>query len=912
MATVDAAIVGREEELDRVSRFVLDTDRLPAVLVLEGEAGIGKTTLWQAGLEAAEAEGHRVLRCTPSQAEAHLAFAAVADLLARVDDDTLAALPNVQRRALMGAVLLRSDDESVDRRAIATAFLGVLRELAASGPLLVAVDDAQWLDAESALLLSFAARRLTSEVIGFVLSQRSAAATKELDLGASVQRIAVEPLSLGAVHRLLRGRLGAPVPRPLLRRIHEISGGNPFFALELASAVNRGSASTELTLPTSLERLVQARLRVLPQPTREALAELSALPDLATAEPDPNLVTPAVDAGILRQGTGGLEFVHPLLRAAAYAHLTPGRRRGLHRRLADATTDVEERAQHLALAADEPDEGVAAMIEKGAERAKRRGAPAVAAELLDHAIRLTEDEQLGVRRTLRAATMKVESGDLDGARAALETLLADLTEGPVRAEALALLADDIGVGVDHGVELATEGLRQSGIGDALRARLLLALSDNVFLQNDLTRSAEHAAEALTAAESSGDDSVLARATSWNGQLAALTGGCEPGPLFARASRIERRLAEVDPWRAAGHWHGVSLMWADRVDEGRRLLAEQYERAAALGNEFARSGLCFHLTQLECRAGDFARAGQYAREGHNLATLIGDAQLGGILLYARTLVAAHMGDTSARSLAEEALASTADAGDEFFAIHERVVLGFLEASLGDYVAAHEYLGGLAELLDKMGLREPGVFPFHGDEIEALVALGELEAAAELIASVESQGRDLSRPRLLALAWRGRGMLEAARGEAAKAADAFARALAEHERLELPLERGRTLIAYGVALRRGRQKRSARTTLEEAAAIFEALGAQAWLERARNELARVSGRAPSRGELTPTERRVAQLAAAGKANKEIAAELYVTVRTVETHLTKIYEKLAIRSRGGLARRLPEAVRDEERSP
>jgi DNA-binding CsgD family transcriptional regulator/exonuclease VII small subunit len=230
-----------------------------------------------------------------------------------------------------------------------------------------------------------------------------------------------------------------------------------------------------------------------------------------------------------------------------------------------------------------------------------------------------------------------------------------------------------------------------------------------------------------------------------------------------------------------------------------------------------------------------------------------------------------------------------------------VLGFLEASLANYVAVRQHLDGLPRLLEEMGVQEPGIFPFHGDAVEAAVALGDLDTAERLIEGLETQGRELDRPRMRALAWRGRGMLQAAAGEAAQAAESFVRALAEHEQVELPLEHANTLLAQGVAFRRARQKRSARTALEEAVAIFDGLGARLWAERGRSELARIGGRAPSRGVLTPTERRVAELAATGKPNKEIAAQLHVTVRTVETHLTKIYEKLGIRARGELARRL-----------
>jgi DNA-binding CsgD family transcriptional regulator len=895
---VTAQPVGREDELAQVVAFVGDVGG-PGALVLEGEAGIGKTTLWREGVAAAERAGHAVLRASPSEAETDLAFAAAADLLMPVADEALEELPDVQRRALAGALLLETDDIGSDRRVVATAFLGALRGVAAARAVLVALDDAQWLDAESALLLSFTARRLSTERIRFLLTRRVGDPGAAVDLGQTVQRLRVEPLSLGALHRLLHERLGRPLPRPVLRRIHEVSGGNPFFALELARASRDTSDPAELEVPTTLEPLVHARLRRLPHPTREALAELAAGKEADPADPD---IAPAVDAGVLRPERGGLTFAHPLLRAAAYEQLPLARRRQLHRRLADAAADAEQRAHHLARAVAEPEEQAAAHLAAGAEQARRRGAPAVAAELLERAARVSQDDERRVRRLLRAALFKGEAGDTDGERASLERLASDLPPGRLRAEALAALADDAAADVARGIALAEEGLREPELDAATRARLLLARSDNVFLRNDLRGSVENAAEALELAERADDDELLARALSWNGQLASLTARGDAAALFERARDVELRLAGVDPWRAAAHWQGTSLMWADRVCEGRPLLVEQYERAVALGNEQARSGLCFHLAQLECRAGDFALADRYAREGYELATLGGSEQVIGILLNACALAAAHRGDAAeARRFADDAVAVTAGAGDVFFAIHHRVVLGFVATSLADYAEARRQLAGLPELTKEVGVGEPGIFPYQGDAIEAAVALADEDEAGRLLEAAETQGRALERPRLLALAWRGRGMLAAAHGEADQAAAAFARALAEHEHVDLPLERARTVLAQGIALRRARQKRSAREAIEEAKAAFESLGARLWAERAAGELDRVGGRPPSGGKLTPTERRVAELAGAGKSNKEIAAELYVTVRTVETHLTNVYEKLGAHSRAELSRRL-----------
>ena len=248
--TVAETIIGREEELERIIRCL---GSLPCVVLLEGEPGIGKTTLWRAASDA-RARELLVLRATPSEAESQLAFSAAADLLAPVaDDEALEDLPVVQRRALDAAVLLESHG-TADRRVVATAFLGLLRRLAARNPLLLAVDDLQWVDADSALLLGFAARRLGSEPIGFLLVRRSEGAEPQLELGESVQRVEITPLSLGALGRVIHRRTGAPLSRPLLRRIHEISGGNPFFALELASVADDVASHTTSRCPRASRR----------------------------------------------------------------------------------------------------------------------------------------------------------------------------------------------------------------------------------------------------------------------------------------------------------------------------------------------------------------------------------------------------------------------------------------------------------------------------------------------------------------------------------------------------------------------------------------------------------------------------------------------------------------------------------
>jgi DNA-binding CsgD family transcriptional regulator len=904
MVAVPAEVVGREEELEVIEAFLVAIGALPATLVLEGEAGIGKTTLFRHAITRAERHGYRALSCAPAEAESPLSFAAVADLLRPVADETLSGLPEVQKQALAGAVFLEEEGRA-NRHAVAAAFLGALRLLAVDSPLLLAVDDLQWLDSESSLLLTFATRRLHKEPIALLAAARPGAWGRLFGNGVDVRHLQLEPLSLGALQRLFRTRHGLALPRPLLRELHTVSGGNPFFALELVRALPADRAPTlgdlEATLPETVEQLVTDRLRRLPSRTRSVLAELAAGGDSIPLDVENSHLDPGLAEEVVVIRAGRVEFAHPLLRAAAYAQLSPSRRRAVHARISRLARDPVGRARHLALATEAPDEARASRVEQGAWEARRRGGPAVAAELFEEARRLSVSDESRWARTLAAATSKAEAGDLEGARAGLETLLEELPQGLLRARVLAALADDIGVEIGRAAAFCAEGLAQPGVGEGTQARLLLALSDTVFLQNDMPASRVHARRALALAVQAGDKELEARAASWLGQLASFGGDDACWALFERAHLIEEALPAVDPWRSAGHWRGVSLMWADHVDEARPFLREQLARAIELGNEWAQSGLLFHLVQLECRAGDLARAARDAAAGLELADLLGASQNRALILNARALVAAHLGRADeARPLAEAALEATARAGDVFFPIHHRVVLGFLECSLGDHAAAHAWLEGLEEQLEAMGVRDPGVFPFQGDELEALVMLGHHETAEAVVERVARRGRELDRPRALAIAWRARGMIAGARGDAEGVEEAFGHALAEHDRFAVPLERARTLLAQGIAFRRAKRKRPARESLEASLDIFERLGAQLWSARAREELKRIGGRAPASGALTPSEERIALLVAEGRSNKEVAAALFVTVRTVEGSLTKIYAKLGVRSRAELARR------------
>jgi predicted ATPase len=395
-------VVGREAEVAVLAGFLAAGVSEPRALVLDGEAGIGKTTLFEEAVAGARERGIAVFACRPAGAETSFSFAALADLLRPVLPEGLRRLPLPQRRALSAALLLEDVQGSAPEvRAIAFAVLRLLEECG-GGPVLVAVDDVQWLDAASASVLAFALRRLEATPAAILVARRSSgdeAAPLGLDRafpGERLRRLRLGPLSVGATHRLLRGRLGVSFPRPTLIQLHETSGGNPFYALELGRAIGqagaRGSARGRLSVPTSLAGLVSARLAALPEDVREVLEPVALL-----SEPTVTIIEMVATDGatvlrrlraaeaatVLQLDEERVRFSHPLLAARVEAELEPRRRRLLHRRLAQLVADPEQRARHLALGANGPRANVASELEAASAIAASRGASRAAAELAE-------------------------------------------------------------------------------------------------------------------------------------------------------------------------------------------------------------------------------------------------------------------------------------------------------------------------------------------------------------------------------------------------------------------------------------------------------------------------------------------------------------------------------------------------
>ncbi len=918
-------VIGREAELAILDRFLDSIPAGPSALLLFGEPGIGKTTVWREGVASAAQRGYRTLSCGPVEAETRLSYAALGDLLEPVLEETLPALPEPQRQALEVALLRApSSGARANQRAVFLAVLGCLRSVASSTPVVVAIDDIQWMDLPSVRVLQFVVRRLKEEAVGLMAAVRGTDPDDDpLGVTASLpqenmHRVHVGPLSVEAIERVLRVRVGDEFEPTTLLRFHETSGGNPFFAQEIGRALlRRGgelAAGEQPPIPERLQELVEDRLEGLPAQTLEALEAVSALSaptlDAIAAATDPSEVDrrldPAIENGVVEVIGDRLRFAHPLLASAVYQVIPGARRRELHARLATIVRDPEERARHLALSVEGPDLAVAAALEEAAQLASSRGAPQSAAELWEMARQATprdRGEDL-VRRTHQAGVAHYECGDNSLARSVLEQAVDLSAAGPARARVLL----DLGMGLGEvegwrGAWAVFEAARgEAGDDRALRARIEQNLGYAWLFMGDLAASERHARAAMQLAEELQEPRVMAEAIGHYPFVEFLLGRGVDQELLDRGIALEGHLeGEFKSHVIRASFVIAQLFkFTDRLDEARQTFTELLGDAAAHGVEIPIPEMRYHLAELECRAGNWDAAMEHARESREAFQRL---RMGAWMLsegqFAVALVEAHLGQAdSARLEALEGLRLAEAAGETLLLIQNLSVLGFLELSLGQPAEADAFLSRALDLEEAMGVREPACFRLVPDEVEALVALGRLDEAEALLDPFEETGRDLDRAWTIATGARCRALVLAARGDLAGASAAADEAVREHDRLPLPFELGRTLLVRGAVERRAKRKREARDTLTKALEVFDGLGAALWVDRTREELARIGGRAPSSLELTPTEDRVATLVAAGGTNREVADALFISIHTVEANLKRIYRKLGIHSRTELA--------------
>jgi DNA-binding CsgD family transcriptional regulator/tetratricopeptide (TPR) repeat protein len=910
-------IVGREAERSLLSSFLDRLQHEPSILLIEGEPGIGKTILWAEAVGEARSRGCRVLATSPTEAESRLPFVGFGDLMEGIPESLLDELPRPQRRSLDIALLRREPrGPPLDLRAISVAFLSILRSLAREGALVLAIDDLQWLDRSSTRVLDFCLRRLGGEGLG-VLATRRSGATEGPRLGGGwpesrIQTLLIGPMGKDELSRILRSRLGTGFSPPVLDRLYGVSGGNAFFALELARAAIRGderATGQTLPIPRNLkEDVLRARFGALPARAQDVLVAAS-----AAARPRISLLQgvvggPSIDRPLARAREAGLveidgdevRFTHPLYGSAVYADASRARRRRVHRRLAELVTDPDERARHMALGAEGPDPEAASALEAAAEHAVVRGDPAAAAELAELALRLTsaDDSDGALARRLLAAQYHHLSGHAQGAIDQLEAAIADAKAGAGRAGAIARLVAITGAGdTQRAVPLLTEAIAQPDLPPDVQSALHREMARARWYLGEGGPAEEHAATAMRLARHGDDARLQMEVLAMVLLLDRAAGRDVDSKTLRRGHHLEGVAGSVAVTARPSFVEAVASMWRDELGGSRKQLLALLDEARDEGDEHSTTVILWHLGELERRAGRWVEARSHLTEAEGSGSLA--AVTAARLIPYRMLMDVSVGRIDeARAEAEAAAEAATGVKDAFALVMALSVLGFSELTGGDAAAAHEHLARAWELLDRWGIQEPGIFHFVPDAVEASIAAGETRQARALLRWLAERGASLDRPWATATAARCRGLLATAEGHGPAVLRALGEAMRAHENLPMPFERARTLVALGAARRRGGQKRGAREALEEAVSIFDDLGATPWAGKARTELARIGGRRPSGQDLTGTEERVARLAAAGRTNREIADTLFLSVRTVEAHLSHIYGKLGIRSRTELA--------------
>ena len=898
---------GRDAERARVSALLADARAGTAgVLVIRGEPGVGKSAVLHDARDAAA--GMRVLSAQGLESEAPLAFAGLHQLLRPVLS-LLDRLPEPQARALRIA-FGQQDGPSEDPFLIALATLTMLSEAADAGPVLCIVDDAHWLDSASTAALLFVARRLRADPVAVLFAARDGDVRRFAADG--VPTLVLDGLSARAARQVLNERIGAPVPDAVAAVLLDRTGGNPLALVELPTSLTAdqlaGTApiAEHVRLTDRVQQVFLDRCRRLPAEVQTVVlvaaaddsGRLSVVADSAARLGLPaHALSEAERAGLLVSERDTVRVRHPLVRSAVYQAATGHERRAVHEALAAALTDDPDRqAWHQAAAADGPDAGVVAALERAAERAERRGGFVAAAAAYERAAELSAGEQLRSRMLFAAARNSWASGQAE------------------RARSLALAARD---GADRPIGRADVdrllGRVEIHVGSAAAAYRLFAAAARSVETVDAARAVEMwVAAALT--------------HTFDGDAAMGPGGIPANVLrlspadSARTRCLRRVLASIVAERSAD-WGTALTALQEAVGEARdvtdadvignlgnaalhlgddhahrssftRMLADARDRGAVVHVLYASARLPFS----EVTAGDWTKVRAVADESLALSNDIGLPALGVPSIAWLTLLAAQQGDPD-----YVAWRARLDAAVER---HHLGVFadGVRDLSLwaaGVHAANDGDAAGALRHLTRMKLAAPSRMAAL-DRIEAAIRADQRQQARAWVEELEEFAEGTRWPWALAVVDHGRALL----ADPADAPALLESALAHHERGGRRYDQARTHLALGELLRRSQKRTEARAHLRAAAAAFEELGAQPLLTRAEQELRATGESARKRDpstltQLTPMELQIAQLVAGGMSNKEAAAQCWISPRTVAFHLRNVFSKTGISSRMELAR-------------
>lgn len=888
------APIGRRDLLAGLNK-ALSTPATRVALV--GEPGIGKTTVLRWVMSEFTATC-RLVAVTASEPERLVGLAAITDVVRPLADTVTRLPPHVQRQLAFLTDPLGEVTARWDLRLAGLALSRLLAETALDRPLLIAIDDFQWVDDASYTLLSYALRRMEGADVRVVVAGRPA----EDRVLPDATTMEVGPVDVGALRGLVASQLSRALPLDVAAALHESVGGNPMYAMEIVRSLPPHASVADVQLPARLTDLVVSRISKLPADCRSSLLDVAvrgraALHELAS----PQSLDPAFEARIVHRRGSVVEFTHPLLRRGVIDAAGPGELQRAHLAAAADSTDPISRALHIAAAEPRDDEQAAADLESASVTAFRIGDAPSARLLAAAAIDATPRDSLRWGRVASLARAVAVSGPFPPALAEQMLALATnpddvaatwltIVEGGRTAseewQALARRAMDL-EGTSPGTVLRAASTLAAAMMFAGRpcSELLARLEEAIARAQALWDIEERGVDNLTESEARGLAACLAARTLFTTCSGRLSGDED----LELARRLEGGPAERTAFEDATSVRGMRAMWDDRHAEARECLDPARKRELGLG-----FGDAVHLAELECRLGNFDAVPSILRPQmspdwdpfHYYVLGLGAAWQGD---EARCREATRWG----RELAEEL-------EDAMFRLGMDIADALLDLGMGRLQEAREASIRAADVLQSRDWNEPSMFPVLPIAIEASALTGSLDEAGRLLRRLEEHAESLNSRWARAGAMRGRGLLLGASGDARGGLALAVSSVEAFDGLDLPAESARSALAAGRLARRAGERTLAREWLERAVELLEPRGCVGFLAQARDEMSRLGGRQVNDSTLTEAEYRVAELAAEGLTNPEIAAAAYLSVKTVEAHLSRVYRKLGVRSRSELAAR------------
>jgi DNA-binding CsgD family transcriptional regulator len=909
----DTTFVGRRDELRLLDVAWRTQGSSGHVALVSADPGYGKTALIDEFVRRVGA-GADVHRASPLQVETETSWSTLRML---TDSWPIDAIPHPVAVAVGRAP---ADGTPPGLADVAFAWAEAVRSMAA-GPTVFVVDDVQWIDRASAAAVATAMRSSTAMwLLGSRADHDSHLDVHRVVDASRLTHVSLAPMRRADIGELVTRHHGGRWSVPMIAWLCETSEGQPLHAIELARELRSAEGGAASPARRPLSAVYGDRLDALSPEARDigALAALAVHPTVTLL----GALRPSIDldvalhslerAGLIRVGLDAVDFTHALARRAVTERLGTMERARLHRQLADHVDDPERRALHLGEATSQPDADVAAALEAAARSALARGATFDAARLAERAAALTpgDDVRPALERTALAGVAAVSAGDYERARPLVERVLA--SEPDLLPEELVFetfMAHSAIVARLEGTAAAARVLPEQlpHVRDA-SARGELHRTLVRLLQFDDLAAAERAADAaIVDARAHADPPTLLAAEAALANVRFLRG--EHVDVDALLERLHEVGDEQVTGQSATAFIQEIVAWDDRHDDARRLCEALAEHGRSAGKITALLNSMSQQANVEMHAGNVAACRKLVEQ---LLDIIAPPRGAGMFDASEDVImlAALRGDTAEAERLIREIAAEIDQISPIMRLCFWAGAALAEITGGRYEAALVHLDHAWELAGRIGYADVRSLGWQPDYVEALVHVGRLDRAAEVVAFMVDAAERSRSALVRSESLRSQGLLAHAQGLGAEAVALLEEGVAATRSVSRPLVVGRTHLALGVALRRNGSRSAARTHLHAARQILELLESPPWVARVDRELARLGTRTARTSTLTPTERRIAELVTRGRSNREIATEMIVSLRTVESNLTRAYRKLGVRGRTELAARGTELLADDAR--